>query len=117
MKLPVVPLESSFIAAPIHLVVSMRDSLAIPTSGNYCRADEVAWVNGQTALACSVGRLEPASDGSGIQRTMSGLKYTLNIRDGGYTWMHVRRRGISLVFTRKVSNANGNAVLFPVNSC
>ena len=85
-------------------VVLLNDFLAIPMSGSCCRPAVVVWVNGQIALACSVGRSVAVCDGFGILRITYGRRCFRNTRDAGCTLTRAKGRGINPGFTQKVSS-------------
>lgn len=100
---PVAPLELNCTDARSRPVVPLNDSLAIPTSGSYCRPVVVVWVNGRIASACSVGRSVVVCDGYGTPRITYGRRCFRNTRGAGCTLMHAKGRGINPGFTQKVS--------------
>ena len=74
-------------------------------SGRCFSPAEGVVASGQIVSACSVVPSVAASDGSGTPKTMSGPRYTLNSRKDGYMSMRVKRLGIILASTQKVSSS------------
>jgi hypothetical protein len=97
-----VPFESSYTDALLNTVELTNASLVTVMSGDYCKLDEDALVNGPTASACFAELLVAAFAGSGMPKTMCGPKCTLTTRSDGFTWTLVRRHGTTHVYMLRV---------------
>jgi len=83
----------------------MKDSLDTPMSGHCWKLDEGVLENSPTVSVCYVGLQVHESDGFGTVKTMSGPRYTVNIREDGFMLILVKRCGTTQEPTLKVGIA------------